>query len=69
METLLDIPVLEPEEKVIGSAYLTQDGEIVFNYQHDTTEVLLVKPKKASAGPWAVRQRPPRPTRAQHAGA
>ena len=30
MEKELDIPVLQPGEKVIGSAYLTQDGEILF---------------------------------------
>ena len=67
METTLEIPVLQPGEKVVGSAYLTQDGEIVFTYQHDTTEVVLVKPESKSSGPWAVRLRPP--LRARAAGA
>ena len=56
--TQRSIPVLQPEEKVIGSAYLTQDGEIVFTYHSDSLEVVLVEPQVVSLGPWAVRLRP-----------
>jgi hypothetical protein len=53
------IPVLQPGEKVIGSAYLTEDGEIVFTSHRNSIEVALVEPKKGSSGPWAVRLKPP----------
>ncbi|HUI80363.1 MAG TPA: hypothetical protein VLY24_20700 [Bryobacteraceae bacterium] len=53
------IALLQPGEKVIGSAYLTQDGEIEFTGHRDSIEVVLVEPKKGSSGPWAVRLRPP----------
>ena len=58
-ETELDIPLLQPGEKVIGVAYLTEDDEIVFAPHTGATEVVLVEPTKDSSGPWAVRQRPP----------
>jgi len=56
--TPVGIPVLQPDEKVIGSAYLTQDGEIVLTYCPDSLEVVLVDPQAGSSGPWAVRLRP-----------
>jgi hypothetical protein len=65
--TPIGIPVLQAEEKVIGSAYLTQDGEIVFEYCPDSLEVALVEPPEGSSGPWAVRLRPAQ--RAQRRGA
>lgn len=55
-----DVPVLRPEEKVIGLAYLTEDGEIVLSPHRNTTEVVLVEPQAGSSGPWAVRLRPAR---------
>ena len=57
------IPMLQPGEKVIGSAYLTQEGEIVFTDHRDSIEVALIEPKEGSSGPWAVRLRPPVPRR------
>jgi hypothetical protein len=60
----LDVPVLQPEEKIVGLAYLTEDGEIVLSPHKDTTEVVLVEPQPGSSGPWAVRLRPVRPVTA-----
>ena len=57
-ETTLDVPILQPDEKVIGVAYLTEDQEIVFEPHAGATEVVLVEPGKDCSGPWAVRQRP-----------
>ncbi len=54
----LEIPFLQPGEKVIGLAYLTADGEIVFTPHANTTEVVLVEPQAGASGPWAVRRRP-----------
>jgi hypothetical protein len=54
----LDIPFLLPEEKVIGIAYLTHDGEVVFTSHANAMEVVLVEPQPGSSGPWAVRRRP-----------
>ena len=53
------IPVLQPGEKVIGSAYLTLEGEIEFTGHRDSIEVALIEPKEGCSGPWAVRLRPP----------
>ena len=63
------IPVLQPGERIVGSAYLTQDGEIVFTSHRDSIAVVLVGPKAGSSGPWAVRLRPPTYVRARAAGA
>jgi hypothetical protein len=60
------IPVLQPGERIVGSAYLTQDGEIVFTDHHDSIEVVLVA---GSSGPWAVRLRPPTYLRNRAVGA
>ena len=60
-ETKLVIPILQPGEKVVGSAYLTQEGEIVFSPHQGAAEVVLVEPQAGSSGPWAVRLRPARP--------
>jgi len=61
METRQEsIPVLQPGEKIIGSAYLTADGEIVFDYHPDSLEVALVEPQAGCSGPWAIRLRPQR---------
>jgi len=57
-EATLDIPILQPGEKVIGLAYLTEDGEIIFSMHPGATEVVLVEPPQDSTGPWAVRCRP-----------
>ncbi len=57
-QTKLDIPILQPGEKVIGVAYLTQDEEIIFAPHPGATEVILVEPQPDSSGPWAVRRRP-----------
>jgi hypothetical protein len=54
-QTKLDIPFLKPGEKVVGRAYLTEDGEIVFTPHTRATEVVLVEPQAGSSGPWAVR--------------
>ncbi len=60
MEKLeLNIPVLQPGEKVLGIAYLTPDEEILFKPHHDATEVVLVEAQPGSTGPWAVRLKPP----------
>jgi hypothetical protein len=57
--TNLDIPVLQPGEKVIGHAYVTEDGEIIFTPHSGAREVLLVEASSRTKGAWAVRQRPP----------
>ena len=54
-----DIPILQPGEKVIGVAYLTEDDEIVFVPHPGAAEVVLVEPRSGSSGPWAVRRRLP----------
>ena len=56
--TNLDIPVLQPGEKIIGRAYVTEDGEIVFTPNTGAREVVLVEALAGSSGPWAVRLRP-----------
>ncbi len=61
----LDIPELQPDEKVIGPAYLTPDGEIVFAHAPGVVEVVLVEPQPGVSGPWAVRVRPRARTRAR----
>jgi len=43
-ETKLVIPILQPGAKVVGSAYLTQEGEIVFSPHKDAAEFVLVEP-------------------------
>ena len=53
-----NILFLRPDEKVVGTAFLTPDGEIVFTPHSNTIEVVLVEPQPASSGPWAVRLRP-----------
>ena len=53
-----EIPILQPGEKVLVTAYLTQDGEIVLRYHPDSLEVVLVEPPAGASGPWAVRLRP-----------
>ncbi len=58
-EAKLSIPALQPGEKVIGVAYLTEDDEVVFEFHPGATEVVLVEPKPDSSGPWAIRRRPP----------
>jgi hypothetical protein len=57
--TAIEVALLQSGEKVIGSAYLTQDGEIVFSPHADAIEVVLVEPPAGSCGPWAIRRRPP----------
>ncbi len=59
-ESKLDIPVLQPGEKVLGVAYVTEDDEIIFAPHPGATEVVLVEPQSESSGPWAVRRRPPK---------
>jgi len=54
-ETELEVPLLHPEEKIVGHAYLTEDGEIVFTPQSRAIEVVLVEPQAGASGPWAVR--------------
>jgi len=54
----LDIPVLQPGEKVVGLAYITEDDEIIFSSQPGAAEIVLVEPQAPSSGPWAVRRRP-----------
>ena len=56
--TELEIPLLQLGEKVIGTAYLTLDGEIVFSPHSDAIWVVLVEPPAGVSGPWAVRLRP-----------
>ena len=63
------IPVLQPGERIVGSAYLTQDGEIVFTDHRDAIEVVLVEPQAGSSGAWAVRRRPATYLRSRAAGA
>jgi hypothetical protein len=57
-EARVDIPFLGPEEKVVGHAYLTVDGEIVFAPHSGASEVVLVEAQSGTKGPWAVRLRP-----------
>jgi len=59
-ETKLEIPLLQSGEKVIGAAFLTQDGEVIFTSHPDAIEVVLVQPQPGCSGPWAVRRRPPK---------
>ena len=56
-ESDLDIRILQPGEKIVGIAYLTADGEIVFSRHPDMIEVVLVEAQPGSTGPWAVRRR------------
>jgi hypothetical protein len=57
--TKLDIPILQPGEKIIGHAYVTEEGEIVFTPPHSgAKEVVLIEARAGSSGPWAVRLRP-----------
>ena len=60
--TELEIPLLQPGEKVIGIAYLSQDGEIVFSPHADAVGIVLTEPPGGSSGPWAIRRRPPTPS-------
>ena len=53
-EITLDIPALQPGEKIIGHAYVTDDGEIVFTPHTGAREVVLVEVPAGSSGPWAV---------------
>jgi hypothetical protein len=57
-QTKLDIPMLQPGEKIIGHAYVTDEGEIVFTPHSGAREVVLVKARVGSSGPWAVRLQP-----------
>ena len=57
-EIKLDIPILQPGEKIIGHAYVTEEGEIVFTPHSGAREVVLVEARAGSSGPWAVRLRP-----------
>jgi hypothetical protein len=57
-QTKLDIPMLQPGEKIIGHAYVTDEGEIVFTPHSGAREVVLVKAPAGSSGPWAVRLQP-----------
>lgn len=57
-QTKLDIPILQPGEKIIGHAYVTEEGEIVFTPHSGAKEVVLVEARAGSSGPWAVRLRP-----------
>jgi hypothetical protein len=50
-----DVPFLQEGEKIVGHAYLTEDGEIVFTPHSRAIEVLLVEPHAGASGPWAVR--------------
>jgi hypothetical protein len=68
-ETKPDIPVLRPGEKIIGHAYVTEDGEIVFTPHSGAREVVLVEVPAGSSGPWAVRLRAALRARASAAGA
>jgi len=36
--TAIEVALLQPGEKVVGSAYLTQDGEIVFSPHADAID-------------------------------
>ncbi len=42
-EKELNIPLLQPGEKILRSAYLTPDGEIVFSSHENAIEVVLVE--------------------------
>jgi len=55
--TTRDIPVLQPGEKIVGLAYITEEDEIVFTSQPGAVGVLLVEPQAPFSGPWAVRRR------------
>ena len=61
------IPFLQPEEKVVGHAYLTEDEEIVFTPRAGAIEVVLVEAQAGSTGPWAVRVRRAVPARVSSA--
>jgi len=56
--TEMEVALLQPGEKVIGTAYLTPDGEIVFSPHPGALEVVLVEPQGESSGPWVIRRRP-----------
>jgi hypothetical protein len=57
-EARFDIPILQPGEKIIGHAYVTEEGEIVFSPHSGAREVVLVEARAGSSGPWAVRLQP-----------
>ena len=54
-EARFDIPILQPGEKIIGHAYVTEEGEIVFSPHSGAREVVLVEARAGSSGPRAVR--------------
>lgn len=58
-QTKPDIPFLQPDERIIGHAYLTEEEEIVFTPRSRAIEVVLVAPEPGSSGPWAVRVKAP----------
>ena len=63
-ETKLDIPILQPGERIIDHAYVTEEGEIVFTPHSGAREVVLVEARAGSSGPSAVRLQPAFRTRA-----
>jgi hypothetical protein len=65
----LDIPILQPGERIIDHAYITEEGEIVFTPHSGAREVVLVEAQAGSSGPWAVRLQPPIARRAGGASA
>jgi hypothetical protein len=68
-ETKVDIPILQPGEKIIGHAYVTEEGEIVFAPRSGARDVVLVEAQAGSSGPWAVRLQPAVPARGSAARA
>ena len=57
-ENRLDIPILQPGERIIGHAFVTEEGEIVFTPHSGARDVVLVEAQAGSSGPWAVRLQP-----------
>ena len=55
----IEVALLQPGEKVLGSAYLTRHGEIVFSPHAGALEVVPIEPESDSSGPWAIGRRPP----------
>jgi hypothetical protein len=57
-EAKFDIPILQPGEKIIGHAYVTEEGEVVFSPHSGAREVVLVEARAGSSGAWGVRLQP-----------
>jgi hypothetical protein len=55
-ETKLDIPILQPGEKIIGHAYVTEEESIVFTPHSGAREVVLAEAPAVQPDPPVITQ-------------